>query len=430
MQPNKTTLRTVKSHIIRALRWSEKYTKTDMVYLTGNGLWVLLGQIAVSGSAFTITLVLANTLNKELFGQYRFITTIIPIIALFALSSLGNAIVRSVARGHTINWYKLIKTKLYFSLIASAISLLIAGYYFVKSNTLLAQIYIIVALFIPFYDLFLLYNHYLQGIGDFKHASKYLGITRLVQAILVIAVAVSTHNILYIIASFFIGLILPQYFFYKRTRNMHKKVPEQGIEHNIITYAIHLTMIQGAILITGNLDKIFTWHYLGAEQFAIYAIGLTLPLNILLLFNFIPQIYFPRVSKLTLDLPTRKSILKKVALMLALLSVVAILYALISPWLLPLLFTAYSTSVSITIALATLIPLLPTNTLFLQIFQAHNMFGHILALRILSAIVFSTVFFTIYKHLPIYAPALAFIISELIVLIFSILFLRYARLTN
>ena len=408
-----------------------KFFGLDMHYIAKNGFWVVLAQIIISASAFVTTLILANSLRKELFGQYRFITTIIPIISLLTIPSLGESITRSVARGHKIDWPYIIRTKIKFGLLAVFASITLSIYYFTKGNILLSQVYLIVSIFISFYDLFLIYNNYLQGIKDFKRASIYLSITRILQALLIIIVAIATHDLLLTITAFFVGVIIPQIFFFLRTikLNYNQKLKKEP-EKNIIKYSIQLTAITGLILVTGNLDKFFTWHYLGAEQFAVYAIALTLPLNILLLFNFIPQIYFPSISTLTLTLPTRKAIIKRLFIMMLFLSFVALLYIAIAPWLLPFLFKNYENAIPVTLILAALVPLLPVNGLLIQIFKIHNMLKELSILRIILTVVFTGIFFVTYKTFPKLATAYAFIGSEFFFLILGCLILRYTRLKN
>ena len=54
----------IKNKTYKLLRKSEKYTKTDMVYLTKGGFWLTLGQIISSTSAF-----LSNGVHNQIFSQ-------------------------------------------------------------------------------------------------------------------------------------------------------------------------------------------------------------------------------------------------------------------------------------------------------------------------------------------------------------------------
>ena len=51
------------------LRWSEKYTKTDMVYTAQSGFWLNLNYIIGSFLSLGLTVLFAHLLPKETFGS-------------------------------------------------------------------------------------------------------------------------------------------------------------------------------------------------------------------------------------------------------------------------------------------------------------------------------------------------------------------------
>ncbi len=55
----------LKNKIYKGLKKSEKYTKTDMVYLTKGGFWLACGQIATAVSGLLLTLVLLTLPPKN-----------------------------------------------------------------------------------------------------------------------------------------------------------------------------------------------------------------------------------------------------------------------------------------------------------------------------------------------------------------------------
>jgi len=57
----------------KILRYSERYTQTDMVYFASGGFWLLLGQFISTISAFLLLIAFANFLPKEVFGTYQYI---------------------------------------------------------------------------------------------------------------------------------------------------------------------------------------------------------------------------------------------------------------------------------------------------------------------------------------------------------------------
>jgi len=60
----------IKSKIYQYLRWSERYTKTGMVYVAEGGFWLILGQIVSVFSTLLLPIIFANLLPKESFKQY------------------------------------------------------------------------------------------------------------------------------------------------------------------------------------------------------------------------------------------------------------------------------------------------------------------------------------------------------------------------
>src|SRR5689334_12787395 len=70
----------------RLLRWSERYMKTDMVYLAKGSFWLTLGQVAASASGLLLVIGFANLLPKEVYGTYKLILSLAGIIASFSLT--------------------------------------------------------------------------------------------------------------------------------------------------------------------------------------------------------------------------------------------------------------------------------------------------------------------------------------------------------
>jgi len=64
-------IKKLKDKIYRLLRRSEKYFKTDMVYLAHGGFWLTLGQIISSAASFLLAIAFANLLPKETYGTYK-----------------------------------------------------------------------------------------------------------------------------------------------------------------------------------------------------------------------------------------------------------------------------------------------------------------------------------------------------------------------
>ena len=150
------------------LRWSEKYFKTDMVYLTSGNFWMLAGRLVGTGSGIILTLAFANLLPKEVFGIYKYVISAAGFLMAFSLPGLGTAIVRAVAQGSTGIIKKTLPAGLRWSLIGSTLALGGAGYYFVMGNIVLGTSFTLIALYLFFSNYGGLAKSFLQGKKDFK----------------------------------------------------------------------------------------------------------------------------------------------------------------------------------------------------------------------------------------------------------------------
>src|SRR3989344_4033868 len=84
------------------LRSSEKYFKTDMVYLAKGGFWLVVGQLIVSGVSFGLSVAFANLLEPDVYGTYRYILTIFNFLAIPTLTGINVALREQLLKGWRI----------------------------------------------------------------------------------------------------------------------------------------------------------------------------------------------------------------------------------------------------------------------------------------------------------------------------------------
>src|SRR3990167_3737338 len=112
------------------LRKTQKYTKTDNVYIVKYGLWLTAGQLISTASSFLLVLAFANLLPKETYGIYQYALSITAILAIPTLSGIDTAVTRAVSLGYEGSLKKGLKTKIRWGIIGSMASLGLAGYYY------------------------------------------------------------------------------------------------------------------------------------------------------------------------------------------------------------------------------------------------------------------------------------------------------------
>ena len=207
----------IKQKIYNLLRWSEKYTKTDMVYLAKGGFWLTLRQVASIILSLLLVIAFTNYLSKEVYGTYNFVLSLAKILAIFTLTGMSTSIVQSVARGYEGSFLPALKTKLRWGTLSILASLGLSGYYFLQENTILAICFLISACFLPLINSFNLYGFFLNGQKKFDVQAKYSIITQIISTTSLIAVLFFTKNLFLLIFTYFFSYTILHFIFLKIT---------------------------------------------------------------------------------------------------------------------------------------------------------------------------------------------------------------------
>lgn len=119
-----------KNRLYRLLRWSERYTKTDMIYLASSGWWLNLDVAIQSTLSLLLSITLANLLLPTVYGTYQYLVSIAALVAALCLSGMNSAVTQAVARGHEGVLRTSINFQLRWSVVPATLTLIGAVYYF------------------------------------------------------------------------------------------------------------------------------------------------------------------------------------------------------------------------------------------------------------------------------------------------------------
>lgn len=285
-----------KDALIRALRWSERYTKTDMVYLAHGGAWLGLAQLVASLGAFILTVALANLLTQETFGEYRFLISGFLLLSIFALPGMQTALMESTPKGFRRNIEVAFRQVFKTGIIGSFIAAGVASYYYLSGNTSLALGFTVAAIVLPFFNASNLYTQYLKALKEFRWATIATTVVRAVLlATSVLAAWFYPSHAWIIFAAFILGQTIPNYIFHQHTARTHVSADDRH-DPTLTPYAWHLTIMAALGLIAVQLDKIFVWHFIGAEELAIFFVAYAIPQEVGRFLQIIPQLAFPKFA--------------------------------------------------------------------------------------------------------------------------------------
>lgn len=372
--------------------------KIDLKYAIKGGFWLTFKQGIVALTALGLTIAFARLLDKQTFGAYKYILSIVSILTIPSLTGAYTAIVRAVAQGKEYEIKKSIKTRIYLGMIGSLGSLSLSIYYILRGNNLLGYSFLCSSLLIPFLEPLLTYDAFLIGKQDFKKQATLQIIAQLINTITVFGIIFFTNNLIIIVMAYLVSICATRgYLNYK----ILKKIPQKNTaEDDIISYGKHLSAIEILNIIIKYLDKILIFQFIGSAELAIYTIA-TAPLEYISTFiGNIQMLTLPKFSK-NLDTNNNQKSFRKIMLIFGgLIALVTIIYITISPFLYSILFPTYPESVKysqfFSLSLITAIAVIPFS--YLQSKKSvKSLYYYNLASSIIStAILFASIHFGIF----------------------------------
>ena len=354
----------MKNSIIRLLKKSERYAKTDMVYLVGQSSWLLIGQSIVFISSFLLAWIFGNFVDPSDYGLYKFVLSIATLATITTLTGLSTALARAYAQGHDVSLIKLLKLRIYWGILGTLILFIVAGYYLTKDNTLLASLFAITALWIPFYETLSDYQQLLQGKKDFRTQTIARTLQRIILTLSVVLTILFSKNIILITLVFFAASTLSQYLALRYTLKKYSLKDDSNVPYkSIITYGKRLSIQNIFFIGASQLDKILMFKFLGPTQLATYFFAVAIPQELSGLLANVNSVAFPKlVDKESPEF--KKALLKKIALFNAILLVPIGLYIYAAPYLFVWFFPVYIDAVFVSQLFVGTILFIPTSLIW------------------------------------------------------------------
>jgi len=325
------------------LRKTQKFTETDNVYIAKHGTYLTLGNFITMAAAFLFSVAVARLLPKEIYGQYKYILSLVALISITSLQGINTAVVRGVAQGFEKTVKQGFKTKLKWSLLGSLISLGLGIYFMIQGNPTFSFSFLIVAIFLPLTESGRIYQSYLDGKKIFNKRVKYTTIVRILSTIALIITLLLTKKLIILILVYFLSETIFINYFLLRTL---KKYPTNNKQDNqAINYGKHLSLMSVINTVSQNLDMILVFNLLGPVQLAVYSFAV-LPIKQLRKpFLIIKELAFPKFSVRS-NKDIKRALFKKLLKTTSLIIVpLIIIYIIFAPYLYGIFFPQYMDSV-------------------------------------------------------------------------------------
>lgn len=327
-----------------ALRKSERFFKTDMVYLAKGGFWLNSGQIITSLASLGLAIIFAQLVPKEAYGNYRYILSLAGLASIFSLTGLSVGVVQSVARGFIGTFIKASKVLAKSNILIFVVTLAGSTYYLANGNSAVGYGLAIVAILYPPVRTFELYESFLSGKKNFRKSALYRGIAD-IGTILATAIAIFySSNVIILIGANMAAQFVLNAFFFRKVYSSISSEDKNNIEPGIIEFSKHLSFQNILGNLAAHLDKIIIFHYLGATEVAIYTFAGAIPQQIKGFISNISLMITPKISQRSAREAT-STIPKRFLISLTVLVPIVLLYIVLAPSIFNFLFPTYIESV-------------------------------------------------------------------------------------
>jgi len=329
-----------KAYII--LKKSEKYTKTDMVYLAKGGFWLFAGQVSASAIGLVASLFFANLLLPSTFGTYRYILALGEILTVFSLSGLDLAIVTAVARGFGGVLRSAFRLNLKWSSLTLAVAWGASFYYYYRGNETISLGLLALGIVMPFITSANLYGAFLEGKKDFKKRTTYEVANNLIRTTVLIVALFFTKNPAILAAAYLGTHAIVAMISYKRIVRTFNLATENHAP--AIRFGKHLSIINVITTIGEHIDKVLIFQHIGAVELAVYNFAAIVPDQGRNILKKIITLALPKLAdKNSAQLKT--TVYKKLLVSMIFLIPATLLYIAIAPYIYRFLFPQYLNSV-------------------------------------------------------------------------------------
>ena len=332
----------IKNLIYCFLVKSQKYTGTDNIYIAKYGSYLMAGNIISYVAAFLLSVAFARLLPKETYGEYRYILSIMSILAIPSLEGINMAITQAVAKGFEGTFLSGFKTKLKWSLLGSIASIGVAVYFWIQKNADFTLSFLIVAIFLPLFKSGELYQFYLNGKKLFGKRVTYTTIIQILStSAMILALFLTKRLIVLILVYLFCYSILRIFFLFWTTKKIK---PNEKNDPETIKYGKHLSFINVIGLISQQIDNILLFHFVGPAKLAIYSFA-ALPIEYVRTpFQIIQEISLPKLSVRT-EAEIKKTLPQKLLTSILFIVLGIITYVVIAPYFFKIFYPEYLESV-------------------------------------------------------------------------------------
>ena len=333
----------MKKLVYRLLKNLEGITKIDNVYLAKYGSFITIGKIVSAAVTFLLSVAYAHYVPKEIFGDYKFLLSVVGIIGITGLGGIDVAVVQAVTRGLSGTLKRGLKLKLKWGLFGSVLSLGCAFYFwYFAQNPALAKAFMSVALFLPIYQSAGIFQSFLLGRKLFLSNTVFTTVIKIVSSATLVLVMTMKPSLTWLVlanlGTFTILNVIILLWVIKKYK------PNEKVSEEAIVFGKKISFLDALSLLSAYLDQLLVFNFLGPIQLAICTFAKAPEEQLKGAWKPFKDLMVPKfVERPSEDI--KKTIYRKMALTGVLTVGVIITYILLAPWFFRTFFPNYMEAV-------------------------------------------------------------------------------------
>lgn len=344
-------------------------------------------------AGFLIVIILANTLDQNEYGNYKYVFSIVGIISALALTSgFRNTSIQSAAKGFDgiVKYLFRANIKLSFPMLIAGF--ILGAYYLINDNEFLGYSIIIATTSAIFANNGVILYGYLNGRRSYRQIFWLQAIQSLITISVIYLTTSVTENLLTILIA---CTVTPAFTLSVFTLFIQKKgVRNNTLDEKLVRYGKQLNILGIVTTTMMHIDSILIFKMIGSQGLALYAIATPFVDRII---GFLKATYFfilPRFTQMGIERSYNKLFIRSLWALLAGLLIYFIYYV-SAPTIFTLFFPNYLQSIELSRLFALTIPIIAFSILpeaFLDsIVEIRNKYivkGVITSVRIITLIAF------------------------------------------
>lgn len=400
--------------------------RTDTEYILKGGTWSTATLFLTVATSLLVSVVFANYLDPNTYGNYKYVLSFIGTITAFSLSGINLLIIKSVSKGHEGSFISGAKQALKWNSLIFTFGVICSIYYLLSGNIILGSSLFVASIAQPLLLSSKTYSSFLNGRKNFRAIFVFRIIETIISTAAVIFVAIHTENPLTLITTYYLSHTIINAAFFFIVRKVFK--PNQESSEEDFKETVHFSLMTVLADIAGHIDKILVFKYLGVTQLAIYGFALAPYTQLRSPSKIVINLVLPKFSARNFD-EIRKGIHHKVFILFIVYLSIFIAYYLSTPYIYSVLFPKYMESVLYTQILALGLLSAPA-ILYNKALVAHAKIKELYIIKTVSPVIKIILLFVLIQKFDLMGLVIAVTVSEYISSILSVIIFTTSNKTD